>query len=166
MATVTTVCLGGQWQDDFLAVVRRAERYFGAIFRSFRHDAADMVQEALCCLLEDFRKHWQPGATFQLQMRFIAVSILQGLRFSDRKGRGKKLRIKSNRVKAIARAKARAALLEAELDFKEALGRLSSKYQRIIRMLLEGYTKAEIHRLVGACHRTVGHAIDALFGQL
>jgi len=161
MATVTAVAQGRQWQDDWPAVAERATRYFGAIFRGHR-DAEDRVQEALCNLMEDFSKRWRPGATFPLQMRFVAVSVLQGLRFFDRKGRGKKLRARSNKMTLLARAKARIARLDAELDFRAAVERLSDYHRRIVLMLVAGYNTVEIHRLVGACHHTVARAIDAL----
>src|SRR5262249_23435513 len=111
-------------------------------------------------------RRWRPGETFQLQLRFTAVSVLQGLRFSDRKGRGKKLRARSNKMTLLARARARIARLEAELDFKAALERVSDFHRQIVLLLLAGYRAAEVHRLLGACRRTVHRAVDAVTGML
>lgn len=78
-------CVGATWQEDFLRLVPKMERYAGHFFRGER-DREDKKLETVYLLLENLRKRWRQGETIRVVPCWLCKRVRAGYGFVQSEG--------------------------------------------------------------------------------
>ena len=162
MGPIFVRCLASTWQEDFATVAPRVYRYYRGATRHF-NDPDEAAQEAICFVMEEFRRKWAPGTMVPVWTRRALLSALQGRRFVRRSELGytrqmssvRPIRSVSPEDAAVVRHFARYTDRDAVLD----AGQLSARHGAVCRLLLAGYSVKRICRVIGAGDRTAARMV-------
>jgi hypothetical protein len=148
---------GDKWQDDYLTIADRVDRYMRTTFRRWP-DREDRAAEARLLLMQDLARKWQPGGTVRLWPRYAALDVMRG-RSASGCPRGR-LWLRTNRGGVVLR-RARAKLIQvaAEIDFRLACARLEPRDRDIVELLVAGHSINAVRRRLRHCrYKTVAAA--------